>query len=189
LDSDPFQGRLLNGERLVWQGRPAAGILFTNRDFLLVPFSLFWCGFVIFWEWGAWHTSTAMPDDPMGTVFPLFGIPFILIGLYFLAGRFFADAWIRDRTSYAVTSQRVLIFRAPPLGKFTSLAIDRLPELSLNERSDGRGTILFQPAQPMWNTRSWSSWTPALDTTQFLMIPDARSVFDRIQKQGTKAGG
>ena len=123
----------------------------------------------------------------MGNVFPLFGIPFILIGFYFLAGRFLADAWMRGRISYAVTNQRVLIFRAPPFGKLTSLAIDRLPELSLEERADGRGTILFQPAQPMWNTRSWSSWTPALDPTpQFLRIADARNVFDRIQKLGAR---
>ena len=54
--------------------------------------------------------------------------------------------------------------------------------VSLEERADGRGTIRFQPQIPMWGNRGWSSWTPSTDPTQFLLIPDARSVFDRIQK-------
>ncbi len=66
---------------------------------------------------------------------------------------------------------------------FFELRLDRLPELALDERADGRGTIRFQPQQPMWNNRNWSSWTPALDPTpQFLSITDARTVFDRIQR-------
>ena len=117
-------------------------------------------------------------------IFPLFGIPFVAIGLYFIAGRFFVDAWARGRTRYAVTNQRILILRlGPPFAKFTSLAINRLPELVLDERADGRGTIRFAPLQPMWSNRNWSGWTPALDPTpQFLSIADARSVFDRIQR-------
>ena len=185
-----FQDRLLSGERLVWQGRPATGILFTSRDIFLVPFSLFWCGFVVFWEWGASQASRSGQDGLIGDVFPLFGIPFVLIGIYFLIGRFLVDVWIRGRTSYAVTNQRVLIFRASPFGSFTALAIDKLPELSLDERLDGRGTIRFQPKTPMWGyNNGFSAWTPSLDATQFLMIPDARNVFDRIQKQGMKPTG
>ena len=110
-------------------------------------------------------------------------MPFVLIGLYLIAGRFLVDAWAREKTVYAVTTQRILILRSGPYSKFISLAINRLPELSLDERADGRGTIRFQPQQPMWNNRSWSSWTPALDSTpQFLSIADARGVFDRIQR-------
>ena len=174
---EAFQGRLLNGERVVWEGQPASGLLLTARDAFLIPFSLFWCGFIAFWEWGAMHSSQAVPE------FPLFGIPFILIGFYFLVGRFFVDAWARGNTIYGVTSQRVLILRNGPFSRFTSLAINRLPELSLDERADGRGTIRFQPQPSMWGNRNWSSWTPAFDPTpQFLAIADARNVFDRIQK-------
>jgi hypothetical protein len=32
--------RLLAGERLVWSGRPAQGLLLTSRDALLIPISL-----------------------------------------------------------------------------------------------------------------------------------------------------
>jgi hypothetical protein len=182
-DAD-FQNRLLPGERIVWTGAPPGGFLLTGRDAFMVPFSIFWCGFIAFWMWGA-TTATQIHrgNDPMW-FFPLFGIPFVLIGIYTLIGRFFADAWIRGATSYAVTTQRVLILRTAPTFKFTTFAIDRLPELSLEERADGRGTIRFQPRPPAWGNNNWSSWTPSLDTAQFLLIPDARNVFDRIQKAG-----
>lgn len=189
MGDNDIQNRLLPGERMLWQGQPASGVLFSGRDFFLIPFSLFWCGFAIFWEWGATRATNTASDSAIGIVFSLFGLPFILIGLYFVFGRFVADAWIRGRTSYAVTSQRVLILRSAPFGRFTSLAIDRLPELSLDERGDGRGTIRFQQRIPMWaNYNGFSAWMPSLDTTQFLMIADARGVFDRIQKLGTKSG-
>jgi hypothetical protein len=177
-----IQGRLLPGERIQWTGAPPGGILLTQGDALRIPFSLMWGGFAIFWEWSVLHTGHA-PD-----FFALWGIPFVLVGLYLIVGRFFADAWIRASTSYAVTNQRVLILRTAPTFKFTAYAVDRLPELSLEERADGRGTIRFQPQLPMWGNRGWSSWTPSTDPAQFLLIPDARNVFDRIQKMTTKSG-
>ena len=188
MDGD-FQNRLLPGERIVWQGQPVTGVLFTARDIFLIPFSLLWCGFALFWEWGAAQATRSSEGPAVVEAFPLFGIPFVLIGLYFVVGRFVVDAWIRSQTSYAVTGQRVLILRAGPFSRFSALAIDRLPELSLDERANGRGTIRFGPRAPMWGSyNGFSAWTPSLDVTQFLMIADARNVFDRIQKLGAKPG-
>jgi hypothetical protein len=182
-----FQGRLLPGERLLWTGAPPPGLLLTSRDGFLIPFSLMWGGFAIFWEWGVvtgMGKGNQAPD-----FFMLWGVPFVLIGLYLIFGRFLFDAWVRGATSYAVTNQRVLILRSRPSFKFTAFALDRLPELSLNERADGRGTIRFQPGASAWGgyNNSWSGWTPGLDMAQFLLVPDARNVFDRIQKAAKAA--
>ena len=82
-----------------------------------------------------------------------------------------------------MTNRRILVLRGGPFSKFTTFAIDRIPELSLAERSDGRGTIRFQQAMPFWNNRQgFAMWTPALDTSQFISIPDARTVFGQIQR-------
>ncbi len=70
-------GRLLNGEKIVWWGRPAQGLLLTSRDWMLIPFSLLWGGFAIFWE-----ASVLSTDGPV--FFKLWGVPFVLIGLYLL---------------------------------------------------------------------------------------------------------
>src|SRR5580704_8775894 len=169
--------RLLTGERIVWSGRPAQGLLFSGRDWLLVPFSLLWGGFAIFWE-----GSVLVMNGPI--IMQLWGVPFVLIGLYLVIGRFILDAWIRSGMQYAVTNRRILISRSGPFGKFTAVSLDRLPDASISESAGGRGTIRFGEPAPLWGRRnSFASWTPSLDPTpQFIGIEDARNVFDQIQR-------
>jgi hypothetical protein len=183
MGQEDVENRLIPGERVVWFGQPATGLLLTSHDLLLVPFSLIWGGFAIFWE-------LSVPRTNAPPFFLLIGSVFVLAGLYLVIGRFFVDAWLRANTVYAVTSRRILILRGGLFPKFTTLPIDRIPELSLDERSNGRGSIRFQPQMPLWANRGFSAWTPALDTSQFLAIADARSVFNQIQKlsAGTAAG-
>ena len=50
MQTDAFLGLLLKGERMVWWGQPAQGLLFTSKDWFMVPFSLMFLGFSVFWE-------------------------------------------------------------------------------------------------------------------------------------------
>ncbi len=175
MRSDDSAGRLLPGETVIWSGRPGRGLLLIGRDGLLIPFSLMWGGFAVYWEASVVRTSAPV-------LFRLWGVPFVLVGLYFIAGRFVVDAWIRSKTHYAVTNRRILIARSGPFGKFTTLSLDLLPEVQLSEHANGRGTLRFGQPAPYWGRGGFASWTPALDATpQFLAIDDARSVFDQIQ--------
>ena len=183
MSTTDLSDRMLTGERILWSGRPAQGLRFTGRDVFLIPFSLFWGGFAVFWEVSA-------VTQPKSDVFlSLWGIPFVLIGLYFIVGRFLVDAWIRAGMFYAVTNKRVLISRSWPFGKFTALSLDRLPDANLSESSGGRGTIRFGEAGPMWGGRNnMSSLTPSLDPTpQFLAIEEARHVYDQIERASRNA--
>jgi hypothetical protein len=176
VTDDLFTGRLLGGERVVWSGQPGRGLIFMPRDVFLVPFSLLWCGFAIFWTVSAGEIGSP-------GFFTLWGAMFICIGLYFVVGRFVLDAWIRRRVQYAVTNRRILIARGGPFSNFTALSLGQLPDAQLSERGNGRGTIRFGQAVSMWSNQGMSTWTPSLDPTpQLLAIDDARSVFDLIQR-------
>ena len=178
-DDNPFAGRLLNGENVLWSGRPGQGIVLTPQDGYLIPFSLLWCGFAVFWE-----SSVVNMHAPL--FFMLWGVPFVLVGLFMVIGRFLVDAWLRRRIHYAVTDQRLLIIRGEPFGKFTALGLKQLPQADLIERTDGSGTIRFgSPAN--WASvgyRGWGLWLgPALSPTpQIFRVGDVRKVFNLVQE-------
>ena len=86
MQTTAFQGRLLKGEKIIWWGQPAQGLLFTSRDWLLVPFSFMFAGFSVFWE------ASVLAGTNSPTFMKLWGVPFLLIGLYLVVGRFLVDA-------------------------------------------------------------------------------------------------
>jgi hypothetical protein len=110
-------------------------VFFKAADVIAIPFSLVWLGIAVAFEEGV-QSAGAPP------VFRLVGIPFVLIGLYLVAGRFVAR-WIgKRRTVYGITRDRVLIqagssFRESPV-KGGSMSVRRRPR--------GRhATVVFEP--------------------------------------------
>lgn len=110
----------------------------------MVPFSLLWGGFAFFWEYSVLQAQEA----PF--FFALWGIPFVLVGIYIIIGRFFVDSYQRARTFYGVTDQRVLILGGLMTREVKSLPLKSLSEMSLQERADRSGSILFGPSGPMY---------------------------------------
>jgi len=94
VDTNIFRAELSTGERILWSGQPRQGIVFRNFDIFLIPFSLAWGGFIAIWELFA--VGAGAPS-----FFACFGIPFVLVGLYFIFGRFIVDAQRRKKTYYA----------------------------------------------------------------------------------------
>lgn len=93
---------LRSGEFLHWTGRPDPKVLFSSADVFLIPFSLLWGGFAIYWEYQAITGS----ETPM---FALFGIPFVLVGLYMIFGRFIYKARRKRTTVYGLTDSRAIV--------------------------------------------------------------------------------
>ena len=125
MGASDFSGRLLDGEKIIWTRQPAQGLRLSPRDGFFIPASLLWGGFAIFWE----SKVLSAPNAPI--FMAIWGVPFMLVGLYLIIGRFFVDAWIRRSTNYALTNQRVLILRQKPLGNFITLSLSRLPDMRL----------------------------------------------------------
>jgi hypothetical protein len=179
-----LRSELSRYEKLLWWGQPAAGLRLRPSDAVMIPFSLMWGGFAIFWEVAVLTASdspgTASPDMVVRSVFPLFGIPFVVIGLYLIVGRFFADAAIRARTYYALTDRRVIIVTGFFSRTVRSVNLRTAPEIGLREMRNGLGTVSF--ASPVTGRdRSWNHSGPDRMTRlvpAFELITDARRVYE-----------
>jgi len=178
IERDLLLAREITGdERLLWSGEPKQGLMLRLSDALMIPFSLLWGGFAVFWEWSVLRGHTPI-------FFALWGVPFVLMGLYIVAGRFFADAALRRKTVYAVTNQRVIIVSGLFKPSIKSLNLRSLYDISLQERSDGTGTVILGPSGPLgaFAGTSWPASRRQLSPPALEGIRDARLVYNKIRE-------
>lgn len=165
--------QLDHDERLLWSGAPGGGLRLRKSDFFTIPFSIMWGGFALFWEYTA-----VQHDAPL--IFRLWGVPFVVIGLYMMVGRFYWDAHVRERTVYAVTDKRVIIVSGIWTRSVTSIALSGLRFITLVTRDDGSGDVVFAPsagAIPQGLDRR--NYQPQPAKLEFLSNP--REVYDMIR--------
>jgi hypothetical protein len=150
---------------------------------IMIPFSLLWGGFAIFWEFMA-STTAAKSKPGAAAFFPIFGLPFVLVGLYIIFGRFFVDARARAKTFYAVTSDRIIILSGLFSRQVKSLQLRTLSDVSFTQKSDGSGTITFGPTSfSTFLNNPGSSWPSARSAVPaFEMIDRVREVYDTIRR-------
>ncbi len=169
---------LARDERLLWSGVPQPGLRWRASDWFAVPFTLFWFYMVMF---GTRHGVQA--EQP-----PLYltaeGMPFVLVGLYMLVGRFFVDWYQRTRTYYGLTDQRVIILNGLFSRQVKSLPLATLSDISLSERSNASGSISFGPvaAAVSWFGRSSWSGMNNRQVPAFDMIEGVRKVYALIRE-------
>lgn len=117
---------------------PNPRIIFHPDDWAMIPFSLLWGGFAIFWEAGVlgyWENGPKVHPTPSFMV--LWGIPFVLAGQYFIWGRFLTDYWLKRRTYYAVTNRRVLILQEGWKRKTRSCYLESIPDITREGENTG----------------------------------------------------
>lgn len=163
--------RLEKGERLTWWGRPRQGVMLRKRDWFRIPFSVLWFSLVIV------AASAAFNQPARWFWFQrIFVIPFILVGLWAIAGRFLHDSWRRSRTVYGLTSNTALI--ATP-SNCQIIDLGNLGEIGVEEGRKGRGSIVLGPTVEIWeHGRHWSE-APVVPT--FEGIEDVRRVLSMIR--------
>jgi hypothetical protein len=105
---------LQSGERILWQGKPVRA-KFMWRKWPRSCFGAVFLGFALFWTGMALSMTSAARSEGADVpaffsyVFPLFGLPFILVGAGLTFGHFIHDKMAWRNTEYALTDQRVLI--------------------------------------------------------------------------------
>jgi len=161
-----------SNETLLWTGKPKSGIIFRTIDIFMIPFSILWCGGVILWVIKVSQTSG---------IFALFGIPFVIIGLFFVFGRFIIDSKQRENTVYGLTENRILIKSGIFSKDIKSLNIKTLSDIELSEKGDGTGTISIGPKNPFMVWGNGMNWWPGMKMNpQLELIPNARNVYNQI---------
>lgn len=161
-------------ETLLWTGKPKTGILFRTADIFMIPFSILWCGFAIFWL-----TSVISVGAPV--FFILWGIPFVIIGLLFVFGRFIIDAKQRANTYYGLTENRIIIKSGFFSKNIKPINIRTISNIELSEKKDGRGTISIGPKNPFMVWGNGMNWWPGMKTSpQLELIMNSREVYNQI---------
>ena len=178
---DELRSHLDSGEKLLWAGRPAQGIVLTTpRDWAVSAFGVVWLGFAVYNFW-----PTKAPEPLKSPVpFALFvwgGLLFIGIGIYLLIGRFFADRLYRSRLIYGITDRRAIIISGLRRRSVQSIYLSSLSALTLEERRDGSGTIYFGDPPPYWYGAYGLGLRLAYGT-QFFRIAAVKTVYTIAQE-------
>lgn len=134
---------LHDGERVLWRGTPTGRVNATS--FLIYAFAVPWTAFSLFWTAMASTVVVSPQSDGLGAFLvslgaPLFGLPFVLVGLAML-GSPFLPKWERDKVLFAITSQRLLKLRLWRSLDVTSCPADRIGQVLRRERRDGSGSV------------------------------------------------
>ena len=87
-----------SGDRVLWKGKPEKGMTVRPDELALIPFGLFFTAFALFW------ISIAMQAG----AFAIFGVPFVLVGLYMLGGRFIVNEYMKKSTAYVITDKAII---------------------------------------------------------------------------------
>jgi hypothetical protein len=151
---DKVKRELQAGERIRWMEQPIPRF-FTPVSTTMFLLGIPWTVFALFWEvitfWGVLGSISRYEEVPgmliFSIVFPLFGLPFLLVGFGMLA----SPLWARRNafnTVYVITDRRAITFDTGWATTVRSYSPDQLQDIFRRERGDGTGDVIF--SQRVW---------------------------------------
>ncbi|MEY2796511.1 MAG: hypothetical protein RIR10_2227 [Planctomycetota bacterium] len=142
------RGELRDGEELWYAGMPSPSRT-ARKMWPIAIFGLFFGGFAAFWiagaAWGVWFRNVGPQTPGVFVLFPLFGLPFLAVGVGMISSPWWAARGAR-RTACCVTSQRAMQLQHGRSIKVQSWAPRDLDEISKVLYPDGTGTLTFASA-------------------------------------------
>lgn len=141
-----LRDELKANEKTIWAGQPDPNEMMKQAFksyFIFIPMTLF----VLFWMYGA--SGFKMPTfnfengfDLLSIVFPLFGLPFLMVAVWGLT----SPVWAKRKaanTVYAITNQRLLSLNFDKATKVESYYPKDVKQLERTEKADGSGDLLL----------------------------------------------
>lgn len=130
---DFINSYLEEDEYVLWRGKPGKKNRFSSIDKVMFPFALFWTAFALLLE-----GSVIMSEAPL--IYCVFGVPFVLIGIFLLYSSFFSNVFAKGKTIYVVTNKKLMIKVDNDIEIYMP---DELPPMKIKLYKNGNGTIIF----------------------------------------------
>jgi len=169
------EAELRERERIVWVGKPKPWRM-ALQTLPILLFAIPWTAFAIFWMCGA--AGFKVPKFDAGPdLFPLFGVPFVLVGLGMLS----APLWAARKaagTAYVITTERAIVFIGGRGTTIRSFSPDRLADRRRVQFADGSGDLLFGRGIIATDGEGATTFTPE----GFIGVRDVKGVEERIER-------
>jgi hypothetical protein len=174
------QSELQGGESLLWTGPANPGrsaMSALPAAFFGIPFA----AFAFFWMSTAYHSTHNLANRhnalPSGfSAFPLFGLPFLLIGIGLVLSPLFV--YLKGRSGvYAVTNRRVMVISGTSTRSVKSIIPTDIAEVDHRERPDGTGDVLIRTNSVMRTNNGTTQITVGL-----FGVPNVKEVAGLVMK-------
>ena len=177
----PFSEDLADGERVLWYGQPNKNRLFTSADAVNIPVSLFLLAFSAWWTYlaiivNAWLLCVS--------------IPLFLVALHLLVFRFLVKRYVKGRTHYALTDNRILlIYDGRDQRQIQSIPYTEVKDVRMTLAGQG-GSLYFDVYGYVAVSRAASQRIDNTgltrgvgDANAFFDLTDPKSVLRTVQEQ------
>jgi hypothetical protein len=178
--------KLLPGETIHWYGRPNPWIIFAFGDSFLIPFSLL-CGvFAFYWEYSTFSLEARLVNGGMFTyLYPITGIPVVLVALYLMIGRFFYKFWKKTKTTYAVSNKRLMVITQTGTRKERFQFLNHIQTIKKYLNKNGSGSLAFGDlgrGGAFTNAGIFLIDNDFQGIVSFFDIPDAEEVYQLVDQ-------
>lgn len=174
---------LQSGERIVWMDQPIPGRM-ARGSFGLVIFGIPWTAFAIFWTIMAAKGTSSMNGGAITWLFPLFGLPFVFIGIGMLSSPYWARRRA-ERMAYVLTDRRAIIFQSGWRGSVNVRSFEPSAlkaDLQRKQHADGSGDLIF--TQELRRGSKGRTYTTNIG---FLAVRDVKGVEEKVRTLAQKA--
>ena len=168
-----IRSELKPGESIVWTGQPDS-VEYMKSSILGFLFFIPWTAFSVFWI--AFASGLEIPDFSKGgfAYFPLFGLPFLLIGIWGLSSPL-REKLKAKNVIYAITTQRVIIIEGFRSTTYRSYYPAQLKNIEKVQKSNAFGSIYFQLV-PYIDANGGERY----EKVRFIGIPNVQAVENKI---------